>query len=91
MTYFNSFLQGINPAHESCTQSWKKMADVLTDLQTYPQLYEIVTPVEIKTLFKGIDDAKMYIKTVYRHELEMDSSVKVRISFRCNGRAVAGL
>ena len=56
------------------------MADVLTDLQTYPQLYEIVTPNEIKTLFKAINDAKIYIKTVYRHELEMSSSIKVRRS-----------
>ena len=56
------------------------MADVLTDLQTYPKLYEIVTPDEIKTLFKAITDGRIYIKTVYRHELEMNSNIKVRRS-----------
>ena len=58
------------------------MADVLSDLQTYPQLYEIVTSDEIKCLFKAIGDAKIYIKTIFRHELEMHSSIKVRRSIR---------
>ena len=62
------------------------MADVLTDLQTYPQLYEIVTPDEIKNLFKAISDAKIYIKTVYRHELEMHSKIKVNRSKRRSRR-----
>lgn len=76
----NLFLQGICPAHQNCSLSWNKMADVLTDLQTYPQLYEIVTPDEIKTLFKAINDGKIYIKTVFRHEIEMSSNIKIKRS-----------
>ena len=56
------------------------MANVLEVLKGFPKLYDIVTPDEVKYLFKAITDSKTYIKHVFRHELAMHSAIKVRIA-----------
>ena len=55
------------------------MADVLNSLKIYPGFYQIVTHNDVKSLYKAIIDCKIYIKTVYKHELEMHSNVRVRL------------
>ena len=55
------------------------MADVLDTLKIYPGFYQIVTHDDVKSLYKAITDCKIYIKNVYKHELEMHSNVRVRL------------
>ena len=55
------------------------MADVLDTLKIYPGFYQIVTHDDGKSLYKAITDCKIYIKNVYKHELEMHSNVRVRL------------
>ena len=55
------------------------MADVLDCLKIYPGFYQIVTHDDVKSLYKAITDCKIYIKNVYKNELEMHSNVRVRI------------
>ena len=74
-----AFLQGICPAIENCSKSWDVITGVLNDLKSYHELYDIASPTDIDYLFKVIGDLKIYIKTVFRHEIEMHSSIKVRL------------
>ena len=55
------------------------MADVLNTLKIYKGFHDLVTSDDVKYLFKAISDARLYIKNVYRHEIEKHSSVKVRL------------
>ena len=55
------------------------MADVLDTLKIYPGFYQIVTHDDVKSLYKAITDCKIYIKNVYKNELEMHSNVRVRV------------
>ena len=55
------------------------MADVLDTLKIYPGFYQIVTHDDVKSLYKAITDCKIYIKNVYKNELEMHSNVRVRL------------
>jgi hypothetical protein len=55
------------------------MADVLNSLKIYPGFYQIVTHNDVKSLYKAITDCKIYIKNVYKNELEMHSNVRVRL------------
>jgi hypothetical protein len=55
------------------------MADVLDSLKIYPGFYQIVTHDDVKSLYKAITDCKIYIKNVYKNELEMHSNVRVRL------------
>ena len=52
------------------------MAGVLDDLKGYTQLHAIVTSEELKSLYSAITNGKIYIKNVYRHEIEMHSTIK---------------
>ena len=55
------------------------MADVLDTLKIYPGFYQIVTHDDVKSLYRAITDCKIYIKNVYKNELEMHSNVRVRL------------
>ena len=55
------------------------MADVLDTLKIYPGFYQIVTHDDVKSLYRAITDCKIYIKDVYKNELEMHSNVRVRL------------
>ena len=55
------------------------MADVLDTLKIYPGFYQIVTHDDVKSLHKAITDCNIYIKNVYKNELEIHSNVRVRI------------
>ena len=55
------------------------MANVLDTLKIYPGFYQIVTHDDVKSLYKAITDCKIYIKNVYKNELEMHSNVRVRL------------
>ena len=59
------------------------MADVLNSLKIYNGFHDLVTSDDVKYLFKAISDARLYIKNVYRHEIQKHSDVKVRISKEC--------
>ena len=58
------------------------MANVLDTLKIYPGFYQIVTHDDVKSLYKAITDCEIYIKNVYKNELEMHSNVRVRIHIR---------
>ena len=75
-----SFLQGISPAHDSCSKAFDEMANVLDSLKCYPGFHDLVSPDEVKCLSKAIVDARIYIKTVYRHQIKNHSEIKVRLS-----------
>ena len=55
------------------------MANVLDTLKIYPGFYQIVTHDDVKSLYKAITDCEIYIKNVYKNELEIHSNVRVRI------------
>ena len=55
------------------------MADVLNSLKIYKGFHELVNSDDVKYLFKAINNARLYIKNVYRHEIEKHSDVKVRL------------
>ena len=74
-----AFLQGICPSLENCSKSWDVITGILNDLKSYHELYDIASPTDIDYLFKVIGDLKIYIKIVFRHEIEMHSSIKVRL------------
>ena len=74
-----AFLQGICPTYENCSKSWDVITGVLNDLKSYHELYDIASPTDIDYLFKVIGDLKIYIKTVFRHKIEMHSRIKVRL------------
>ena len=61
------------------------MADVLNTLKIYKGFHDLVTSDDVKYLFKAISDARLYIKNVYRHEIEKHSSVKVRLLCNIGG------
>lgn len=73
------FSQGICPAHENCSKSWDVITGVLKDLKDYHELYDIVSPSDVEYLLKVIVDLKIYVKTVFRHEIQMHSNIKVRL------------
>ena len=54
------------------------MADVLNSLKIY-EFHDLFTSDDVKYLFKAISDARLYIKNVYRHEIQRHSNVKVRL------------
>ena len=74
-----ALLQGICPTYENCSKSWDVITSVLNDLRSYQEIYNIASATDIDYLFKVIGDLKIYIKTVFRHEIEMHSSIKVRL------------
>ena len=55
------------------------MANFLNTLKIYNGFHDLVTSDDVKYLFKAIDNARLYIKNVYRHEIEKHSDVKVRL------------
>ena len=73
-----SFLQGISPAHDSCSKAFDEMANVLDSLKVYPGFHDLVSPDDVKYLLKAIVDARTYIKNVYRHQIKNHSKIKVR-------------
>ena len=73
------FSQGICPSHENCSKSWDVITGVLKDLKYYHELYDIVSPSDVEYLIKVIVDLKIYVKTVFRHEIQMHSKIKVRL------------
>ena len=74
-----ALLQGICPTYENCSKSWDVITGVLNDLKSYHELYDIASPTDVDYLFKVIEDLKIYIKVVFRHKIEMHSSIKVRL------------
>ena len=56
------------------------MANVLNSLKVYPGFHDLVSPDDVKCLSKAIVDARIYIKNVYRHQIENHSEIKVRLS-----------
>ena len=75
LPYF--YFQGINPAHENCTRSWNLINDILSKLKSCQMLYSFVNEDDMKCLEKIINDCKIYIKNVFRHEIRMHSDIKV--------------
>jgi hypothetical protein len=73
------FPQGICPSHENCSKSWDVITGVLKDLKFYHELYEIVSPSDVEYLLKVIMDLKIYVKNIFRHEIQMHSNIKVRL------------
>ena len=73
-------LEGICPAHESCSRSFDDISNVLDSLKVYPGFRNLVSPDDVKCLSKAIVDAKIYIKNIYMHEIKNHSEIKVRLS-----------
>jgi hypothetical protein len=73
-------LEGICPAHESCSRSFDDISNVLDSLKVYPGFRDLVSPDDVKCLSKAIVDARIYTKNIYRHEIKNHSEIKVRLS-----------
>lgn len=72
--------QGIAPAHQNCSRAFDDMANVLDSLKVYPGFRDLVSPDDVKCLLKAIVDARIYIKNIYRHNVQNHSKIKVRLS-----------
>ena len=71
--------QGIAPAHANCSRSFDDMANVLDSLKVYPGFRDLVTREDVKCLSKAIVDARIYVKTMFRHQIKNHSEIKVKL------------
>ena len=55
------------------------MTGVLKELKCNHELYNVMSPSDIEYLLKVIPDLKIYLKNVFRHEIQMHSKIKVRL------------
>ena len=63
-------LQGICPSHENNSRAFDCVTSILSELKKIPELYDIVPPEDIDTLSKVINTTKIYIKNIFRFQLD---------------------
>ena len=81
-------LEGICPSHENCSRAFDSLTSILSELKKIPELYELVPPVDIERLAKIINTGKIYIKNVFRYQVNPSHS-KIRshcIRYGCSAK-----
>ena len=79
-------LKGICPSHENCSRAFSSVSSILSELKKMPELYDYVIPEDYDVLTKIADNCKVYIKNVFRYQLNSKhSSVRSHcVSYGCS-------